>query len=47
MHILNAGYLFHHLEPLNYTGSITNPDFKDIYAPLDGFIVNRGIKLKL
>ena len=30
-----------------YTGSITNPTFKDIYAPLDGFVVNGGIKLKL
>jgi iron complex outermembrane receptor protein len=30
-----------------YTGSITNPVFRDIYAPLDGFIVNGGIKFKL
>jgi outer membrane receptor for ferrienterochelin and colicins len=30
-----------------YTGSMTNPDFKDIYAPLDGLVVNGGIKLKL
>jgi len=30
-----------------YTGSITNPDFKDIYAPLDGLVVNGGIKFKL
>jgi outer membrane receptor for ferrienterochelin and colicins len=30
-----------------YTGSITNPVFQDIYAPLDGFIVNGGIKFKL
>lgn len=30
-----------------YTGSITDPVFKDIYAPLDGFVVNGGIKLKL
>lgn len=29
-----------------YTGSISNPVFKDIYAPLDGFVVNAGIKLK-
>ncbi|WP_145859691.1 TonB-dependent receptor [Pedobacter suwonensis] len=29
-----------------YTGSITNPTFRDIYAPVDGFIVNGGIKLK-
>ena len=30
-----------------YTGSITNPAFKDIYAPLEGFVVNGGIRLKL
>ena len=30
-----------------YTGSLTNPIFKDIYAPLEGFVVNGGIKLKL
>jgi len=30
-----------------YTGTITNPVFRDIYAPLDGFVVNGGIKIKL
>jgi outer membrane receptor for ferrienterochelin and colicins len=30
-----------------YTGSITDPVFKDIYAPLDGFVVNGGVKFKL
>ncbi len=30
-----------------YTGSISNPQFKDIYAPLDGFVMNGGIKLRL
>lgn len=30
-----------------YTGNITKPVFRDIYAPLDGFIVNGGIKFKL
>ncbi len=30
-----------------YTGTITNPDFRDIYAPLDGFLINGGIKFKL
>lgn len=30
-----------------YIGSITNPTFKDIYAPLDGFVVNGGLKIKL
>ncbi len=29
-----------------YTGSVDNPVFKDIYAPLDGFVVNGGIKLR-
>lgn len=30
-----------------YSGTITNPVFKDIYAPLDGFVINGGIKFKL
>lgn len=30
-----------------YTGSINSPVFKDIYAPLDGFVANGGIKLRL
>jgi outer membrane receptor for ferrienterochelin and colicins len=30
-----------------YTGSVNNPTFRDIYAPLDGFVVNGGIKLRL
>ncbi len=30
-----------------YKGSITNPTFRDIYAPLDGVVVNAGIKIKL
>ncbi|MGJ1360762.1 TonB-dependent receptor [Sphingobacterium spiritivorum] len=30
-----------------YTGTITNPVFKDNYAPLDGFVINGGIKFKL
>jgi outer membrane receptor for ferrienterochelin and colicins len=30
-----------------YTGSISNPQFRDIYAPVDGFVINGGIKLKL
>lgn len=29
-----------------YTGSISNPVFRDIYAPLDGFVMNAGIKLR-
>lgn len=31
----------------DYTGTLTNPVFRDIYAPLDGFLINGGIKLKL
>lgn len=30
-----------------YTGTIENPVFKDIYAPVEGFVVNGGIKLRL
>lgn len=30
-----------------YTGSIGNPQFRDIYAPLEGFVVNGGFKIKL
>lgn len=30
-----------------YTGPITNPTFRDIYAPVDGFVVNGGLKIKL
>jgi outer membrane receptor for ferrienterochelin and colicins len=30
-----------------YTGSVSNPVFKDIYVPLEGFIMNGGIILKL
>lgn len=29
-----------------YTGTISNPVFKDIYAPVDGFVINGGIKIK-
>lgn len=27
-----------------YTGTLSHPEFRDIYAPLDGFVVNGGIK---
>lgn len=27
-----------------YTGSISNPVFRDIYAPVDGFVINGGLK---
>lgn len=30
-----------------YTGPITSPVFRDIYAPLDGFVVNGGVKIHL
>ncbi len=30
-----------------YTGTITNPVFNDIYAPIEGFVVNGGLKLNL
>tara|TARA_B100001093_G_scaffold362680_1_gene347431 strand:+ start:1871 stop:4048 length:2178 start_codon:yes stop_codon:yes gene_type:complete len=30
-----------------YSGNISNPQFLDIYAPVDGFVVNGGFKLKL
>jgi iron complex outermembrane receptor protein len=30
-----------------YTGSISNPVFRDIYAPLDGFVINGGVKIRL
>ena len=30
-----------------YTGNISDPQFLDIYAPVDGFVVNGGFKLKL
>jgi len=30
-----------------YRGSQSNPIFKDIYAPVDGFVINGGIKIKL
>jgi hypothetical protein len=29
-----------------YTGTVANPVFRDIYAPLDGFVVNGGVKLR-
>jgi len=30
-----------------FTGTPANPVFRDIYAPVDGFLVNGGIKIKL
>ncbi|RYZ20564.1 MAG: TonB-dependent receptor [Chitinophagaceae bacterium] len=33
-------------EPL-YTGSAADPKFRDIYAPLEGFVMNGGLKLRL
>ena len=28
-----------------YTGLVSKPEFVDIYAPLDGFVINGGVKL--
>ncbi|MGS2762795.1 TonB-dependent receptor [Sinomicrobium sp. M5D2P9] len=28
-----------------YTGNVDNPQFRDIYAPVDGFVLNGGFKL--
>ena len=30
-----------------YTGNISDPQFRDIYAPVDGFVINGGFKLSL
>lgn len=30
-----------------YTGDISAPVFNDIYAPMDGFVINGGLKLRL
>ena len=30
-----------------FTGTVTNPVFKDIYAPVEGFVINGGIKFRL
>lgn len=30
-----------------YTGSITNPVFNELYAPLEGRVINAGVKIKL
>jgi iron complex outermembrane receptor protein len=30
-----------------YSGDLSNPQFLDIYAPVDGFVVNGGFKLRL
>ncbi|MEP6262528.1 MAG: TonB-dependent receptor [Gillisia sp.] len=30
-----------------FTGSRSNPQFEDIFAPVDGFVINGGIKIKL
>jgi outer membrane receptor for ferrienterochelin and colicins len=30
-----------------YSGTITSPVFKEIYAPLDGVVVNAGVKIKV
>ncbi len=30
-----------------YTGPVSSPIFRDIYAPVDGFVINGGIKVRL
>ena len=30
-----------------YTGNIVNPSFMDIYAPLEGLVVNAGVRVKI
>ena len=30
-----------------YNGTVTNPEFRDIYAPLEGFVFNAGVKIRL
>ncbi|KAB2914103.1 MAG: TonB-dependent receptor [Bacteroidetes bacterium] len=30
-----------------YTGTVTRPIFREIYAPLEGFIINGGLKIRL
>ncbi len=30
-----------------YTGNISDPQFLDIYAPVDGFVINGGFKIKI
>ncbi len=30
-----------------FTGTVNNPSFKDIYAPVEGFVANGGIKIRL
>ena len=30
-----------------YTGFSNNPQFKEIYAPMDGFVVNAGVKISI
>jgi iron complex outermembrane receptor protein len=30
-----------------YTGTLLNPAFRDIYAPVDGFVINGGLKIRM
>jgi iron complex outermembrane receptor protein len=30
-----------------YTGTLLNPVFRDIYAPVDGFVINGGLKIRI
>jgi iron complex outermembrane receptor protein len=28
------------------TGTLQNPQFRDVYAPLDGFVINGGFRIQ-
>jgi len=48
--VLNCENLFDYRQNKNlsiYTGSITNPAFKQIWAPLDGRVINLSTKIDL
>lgn len=30
-----------------FTGTVNSPTFRDIYAPVDGFVINGGVKIRL
>ena len=29
-----------------YSGPVSNPQFNDTYAPVDGFVINGGVKIR-
>ena len=48
--VLNGENLFDYrqsrIEPI-FTGSITNPSFKELWAPIDGRVINLAMFIKL